>query len=186
MDTSTVLTLTCGNTAGTFNAKVTGTSGSITHTAQLSVTCTSAPTTTTTTTTWTHYSFTVSDGTYSNGVWVVPPNVAETLNASTTDQFVTKITVSGTSNMGGTLHFYCTGTPVLTCSQAFWASYFPAGDQWDITVTFYRGSATAYNVKAAIYPSIFVTPEFPVGAMLAVLAPMLALLGYARFRRPRI
>ena len=71
---------------------------------------------------------------------------------------------------------YLTGTFTCPCSNdQLYSQTFPAGN-YEFQGSFGSGGALqTFNITN------FVTPEFPVGAILAVLAPIAALAGYVKF-----
>jgi hypothetical protein len=141
------------------------------------------------------YNFAVTPGTYSAsgcggiGCWTVPANTILTVSGYTNDGGITNITMSGTAAPSGN-SFYFQGAPDV-CTPGFClngtvpADHDVAGDTWTVTVTFYKGSSPMQTITARIYPTIIVAPEFPVGTLLAVVAPagaLIAIYFYARRR----
>jgi hypothetical protein len=128
------------------------------------------------------YSFSASPATYNTttGDWVINPGTGTvTYTGSTNDLAATQITLSGACtgvcSGGSTFIASCnTSPPVTTCTTTPGVKYI-AGDTWDLVVTFYHGVTPVKIVKAAIFPTVVVAPEFPYGAALAIVAPIAAL-----------
>ncbi len=126
-----------------------------------------------------NYNFSVSPGT-SNGTgnWTVPANTQLTVNGSTNDLAVVNITMSGSSVMGFTFYFQgapSSCSPGLCLTGIIPANHDVAGDIWSVTVVFYHSSGISQRIVAQIYPTIIVAPEFPIGSLLAIVAPLGAL-----------
>lgn len=129
------------------------------------------------------YAFNVSPGTsQQSNDWSVPPNSILTVNASTNDLAVVNITIQGISTMPQ-YSFYFKNTPSnlpSSCSPGLCllgsipAANDTAGETWTVTVTFYHGSGSTETIVAKIFPTITVTPEFPIGSIVAAVAPLAA------------
>jgi hypothetical protein len=139
------------------------------------------------------YSFSASPGSYdaSSGNWVISPDMGGvTFTGATNDLAVTQITISGacTGACSGDTPFVmnCNNVPPITTCSVTPSERYNAGDTWNVVVTFYHGASVLKTVKASLYPTVVVAPEFPYGAALAILAPIAALGLFIALKRGRL
>lgn len=139
-----------------------------------------------------NYNFSVSPGAYNSqtGVWTVPPNTILTVNGSTNDVSVTLINMTGTSADGYRFTVQAVpsscGSNCLFVSTTIPANNDKAGDTWSIVANFSKGSGSSETTRAEIYPTVIVTPEFPMGTILAVAAPLGAIGFYLFLAKRRV
>jgi hypothetical protein len=105
----------------------------------------------------------------------------------TNDSGVTSVTLSLTpisapGGTGATGLSTCTGGSPNTCSTVSLTAN--AKGTWKLVANFngFNGILGSYTQTVNI--GVIVTPQFPVGLILAVLAPIAALIGYSKFRKP--
>jgi hypothetical protein len=139
-----------------------------------------------------NYSLTVSPGSYSSagsGAWIIPPSTAITLAACTNDGSVGFIGIAGQQE-GGPGHFSFSNEPVKGCvSITTPPDTFSPGQKWAVHAEFctnFLCSVIVFNIKDVVYTQLIVSPQFPLGAILAVLSPLAALILYGRSRKPSL